>query len=235
MREELHGHLMTIYAEELQRQPDDQAAMAAALERFGEPAVLTSELNASVGRTERIACFLNRGEGAMNRVLRYWFSRREGESWFRLALRSLFVLVLFNLIVFVGIPLLAIVLLNDWPGDPGTLSQLPLLFLLNVVSQAATIAAMRHMLHTLEGHAGSSRWIWICVQALLWSLFAAVFTVPFRWSLAGSLPTFKEIADVLVSFAVGLSPFFVFGIWCMNHAQQYRKKLELWTELAIDD
>jgi hypothetical protein len=68
------------------------------------------------------------------------------------------------------------------------------------------------------------------------SLFAAAFAVPFRrLLLAGSLPTFKEIADVAVSFAVGLSPFIVFGIWCLNYAKQCRKKFELWTKLAIDN
>lgn len=54
MREELFGHLTSLYADELKRQPDDQAAMDVALRRFGEPAALTSELNASVGFAQRI-------------------------------------------------------------------------------------------------------------------------------------------------------------------------------------
>ena len=167
-------------------------------------------------------------------MLRYWFSRREGESWFRMALRSLFALVLFNLTVFSGIPLLASVVLNGWPNDQTTFFLLPML-LLNVVAQVVTIVAMRWLLHTLDSHAPRSRWMWICVQALVCSLFAGVWTVPVRWSLAMPLPTAREVADIVVSFAVGLSPFFVFGIWCMNHAKQFRKKLELWTKLAIDD
>jgi len=235
MREELLAHLTAIYAEERERQPNDQAAMAAALERFGEPAVLTTELNASVGTAARIGFHVDREEDKFNGGLRYWFSRREGESWFRLALRSLFALILFNLIGLVGIPLLAIFLLNGWQANPWTLSQLSMWFLLNVGSQAATLATMRYMLHTFDNTSRSSRWIWVCVQALLWSLFAAAFTVPFRWSLGGSPPTVKEAADVAISFAVGLSPFFVFGVWCMNQAKQFRKKLEMWTNLAIDE
>jgi hypothetical protein len=234
MREELLAHLTTIYAEERERQPDDQVAMAAALERFGEPVALTAELNASVNLSQKNAYYIDRWEDEFNRGLHYWFSRREGESWLHLALRSLCALVLFNLIIFVSIPLVC-VLFYGGPGDPQTLSQLPILFLLFVVSQAATIAATRHMLHTLEGTSGSSRWIWICVQALLWSLFSAAFTVPFRWSLGGSLPVVKEVADVAFSFAVGLPPFFVFGVWCIDHAKRFRKQLELWTKLTIDE
>jgi hypothetical protein len=233
MREELLSHLATVYLEELERQPDERAAIAAALERFGEPAVLTVELNTSVGFSERIAFRIDRWEDATNRALRYWFSRRDGESWFRLAFRSLFALALFNLAVFAGIPLLASVVLNGWPSDPTTFFLLPML-LLNVVAQAVTIIAMRRLLHTLDSHSQRSRWIWVCVQALLCSLFAGVWTVPVRWSLAMPLPSTKEVVDVAVSFAVGLSPFFVLGIWCMNHAKQFRKKLELWTKLDID-
>jgi hypothetical protein len=235
MREELLGHLTTIYTEELQRQPDDQAAMAAALERFGEPAALTTELNASVGSAERSAYHVDRWEDAMNRGLRYWFSRREGEPWFRLALRSLFALTLLNPPLCFGIPLFFIKLINGWQGDLVTLSQLSRFAVLLLVSEVVTIFATWHMLRTVEARQGLSRWILVCVHALLWSVFAAAFTVPFRWSLAGSLPTAKEIADVAVSFSVVLSPFFVFGVWCMNFAKQYRKKLELWTKLAIDD
>jgi len=235
MREELLAHLMAIYAEERGRQPDEQAALAAALARFGEPAVLRSELNSSVGFSDKIAFRVDRGEDYLNRGLSYWFSRREGEPGFRLALRSLLALVLGNLIGLVCLPLSVSFLLNGWQGNSWTLSQLALCFLLNVLSQAATIAAMRYMLSTFDNRARRSRWIWVCALALLWSLFAAAFTVPFRWSLGGSPPTVKEVVDVAVSFAVGLSPFFVFGVWCMNHARQFRKKLELWTNLVIDD
>src|SRR6185436_19948483 len=76
MREELLAHLTAIYTEERERQPDDQAAMAAALERFGEPAALTTELNASVGSAARIGFYVDGGEDWFNGGLRYWFSRR---------------------------------------------------------------------------------------------------------------------------------------------------------------
>jgi len=235
MREELLAHLTAIYVEELERQPDGQTAMAAALERFGEPAALTVELNAKVSLAQITAYYVDCGEDYFNRGLRYWFSRREGEPWFRLALRSLLALVLGNLIGFVCIPLLATFLLNGWPREIPTLSQMSMWFLLNVGSQAATIAAMRYMLSAFDNHSRRSRWIWMCAIALVWSVFAAAFTVPFRWSLAGSLPTVNEVTDVAISFAVGLSPVLMFGVWCLNQAKQFRQKLEIWTKLAIDD
>jgi len=57
MREELFAHLTAIYVDELQQQPGEQAALAGALRRFGEPAALTAELNASVGLWQRYAYY----------------------------------------------------------------------------------------------------------------------------------------------------------------------------------
>jgi len=235
MREELLWHLTMVYAEERERQPDDQAALAAALDRFGEPAALTSELNASAGFPQKISYRIDLGEDYFNRGLRYWFSRRDGEPWFHLALRSLFALFLGNLIGLVCLPLLITFLLNGLPGETPTLLQMLVWFLLNVASQAATIAAMRYILSAFGNQPLGWGWTRVCVQALLWSVFAATFTVPFRWSLGGSLPTVKEVADAAFWFALVLSPFFVFGVWCMNQAQQLRTKLEYWTNLAIGE
>ena len=57
MREELFAHLTAIYVDELNQHSDEQAAMTGALQRFGEPAALTAELNASVGLWQRYAYY----------------------------------------------------------------------------------------------------------------------------------------------------------------------------------
>jgi hypothetical protein len=57
MREELFAHLTAIYVDELNQQSDEQAALAAALGRFGNPAALTAELNASVRLWQRFAYY----------------------------------------------------------------------------------------------------------------------------------------------------------------------------------
>jgi hypothetical protein len=87
MREELLAHLTVIYSEERKREPDEQAAVTGALTRFGQPAALTAELNASVGLAERIAYRCDCWEDALNGVLHYCFRRRAGEAWFSFALR----------------------------------------------------------------------------------------------------------------------------------------------------
>ena len=54
MREELLAHLTAIYREELEATGDEAAAVEAAMRRFGQPAELTGELEASVPRMERV-------------------------------------------------------------------------------------------------------------------------------------------------------------------------------------
>ncbi|HVU39398.1 MAG TPA: hypothetical protein VHD86_00005, partial [Xanthobacteraceae bacterium] len=57
MREELLAHLTTIYEEELASRFGDAAgALAVAVERFGEPAELRAELQASVPLVESVLC-----------------------------------------------------------------------------------------------------------------------------------------------------------------------------------
>ena len=54
MRQELLGHLTAAYEEERARLGDDRLALNQALGRFGDPADLTRELQASVPRLERV-------------------------------------------------------------------------------------------------------------------------------------------------------------------------------------
>ena len=71
MREELLAHLTSIYDEEVARLGDEAAARAEAARRFGDPAALTSDLQATVTFPERLDFRLNRlvgwqpGEGSM--------------------------------------------------------------------------------------------------------------------------------------------------------------------------
>ena len=81
MRRELLAHLTFIYEEEMARHPDDEpAALRAALERFGEPAELRRELQASVPLWERVLFF-------GPRVERHWQWRKPDDTPFRGALR----------------------------------------------------------------------------------------------------------------------------------------------------
>ena len=53
MRQELHAHLTGIFEEEKARGDDEPLALARALQRFGDPAELTRELQASVPLPDR--------------------------------------------------------------------------------------------------------------------------------------------------------------------------------------
>jgi hypothetical protein len=58
MREELLAHLMAIFDEEAGRRGDEQAALAQAKQRFGDPAELTTQLQQTVPRWDRCRSIL---------------------------------------------------------------------------------------------------------------------------------------------------------------------------------
>ena len=60
MREELLAHLVSTFEEEVQRVGDEQTALPEAKKRFGDPGELTSELQDSVSRWERIYFLLDK-------------------------------------------------------------------------------------------------------------------------------------------------------------------------------
>ncbi|QEL15971.1 hypothetical protein [Limnoglobus roseus] len=101
MREELLAHLTGIHEEELARLGDDSAARAAAVQRFGDPAALTVELQQSVSFSDRMDARMDRAFG--------W---RPGESATRHSARQA------GLIALVILPWLPFVLLVAGTGQP---------------------------------------------------------------------------------------------------------------------
>ncbi len=95
MREELFAHVQDVYEQELKRLGDQQAAVARTVERMGEPAELTAELQSSISRLERFEAHYNA-----------WFARRAGETRLRHALR-LSLLHLFFISLLIGVVMLA--------------------------------------------------------------------------------------------------------------------------------
>lgn len=90
MREELLAHLLSIHEEERSRSGEDDAALAAARQRFGDPAEVTRELQASVDVGERIAYVLER-----------WFGMRPAESPACFLFRLTCSLLLLSLVLYV--------------------------------------------------------------------------------------------------------------------------------------
>jgi ATP-dependent Clp protease ATP-binding subunit ClpC len=85
MREELLGHLVSIFEEELQRSGDEQAALLEAKRRFGTPSELTSELQESVSRWERVGFLLEK-----------YFDFRAGEPVLHLAGKSILLMCMMD-------------------------------------------------------------------------------------------------------------------------------------------
>ena len=76
MREELLAHLTAIYEQEYSRLDNSEAALNAAVRRFGDPAELARELEAALPYHERLSHLMER-----------WFAWRAPESVFRYSLR----------------------------------------------------------------------------------------------------------------------------------------------------
>jgi hypothetical protein len=100
MRQELLAHLTGLVEEEKARGGDERQALARALQRFGDPAGLSRDLQASVPRLER--------------WLSQWFSRGPGESGLRHGAR---IAALGAAGVFVGLNVIPLVLVaagREW-------------------------------------------------------------------------------------------------------------------------
>jgi hypothetical protein len=100
MRQELLAHLTNLVEEEKVRGGDEQEALARALQRFGDPAGLSRDLQASVPRAER------------------WFFRGPGESGLRYgariaALVAAIMFVWFNVLVNL-LPLIRVAAGEKW-------------------------------------------------------------------------------------------------------------------------
>ena len=94
MREELWGHLVGIYEEEVGRLGDEQAALEQAGQRFGDPRELTEELQGAVSKWDRVCPLFDELEF------------KPGASLLHLAGRHmLFALALFSVTLLVMLPI----------------------------------------------------------------------------------------------------------------------------------
>src|SRR5262249_33308899 len=103
MRQELLAHLTAIFEEERAHGSDEQLALAQALRRFGNPADLVRDLQASVP-------FLERWEGQMLSQ----FLPRPGERRLRHALRLAALVAAFVLGALLLFPLVRVAAGDDW-------------------------------------------------------------------------------------------------------------------------
>jgi hypothetical protein len=230
MREELYAHLTAIYLEEVQQQADQQQALRSAFDRFGEPAALTAELNASVGWIER----LDYWEEVLDRKLHAWFDYRTDEPWLRLALRWAAGWGLFNSFVFVL--LLTVTIAQSRVGDSSGFGMLWRCSTLLTVTQPAALLGIRGVYMALRRRRTAFRWLEAALQSIIWTSIEVGVVLAFWWSITGSLPTNNpQMVGVLESFFIGLPPFLIFGGWLCSVSQRNQDKNAAWNSLAIDD
>jgi hypothetical protein len=100
MRQELLAHLTNLVEEEKARGGNEQEALARALQRFGDPAGLAQDLQASVPRTER---WLSR-----------WLFRGPGESGLRHGVRIAVLSVAAVFVLYNLLPLISVAAGEKW-------------------------------------------------------------------------------------------------------------------------
>jgi hypothetical protein len=228
MREELLGHLTAIYLEEIEQRRDEQAALAAAVERFGEPAALTKELDASIGVIDRIDYW----EVVADKKMHAWFGAHSGQPWWRFGLRWMGGLALFNGFS-IGL-MLAVALLQSKHGDSTGLGTILKVFLLMTVTEPAAVLGIRGVCVALGDPRRGRRWLDAIVQAIGWSAFEAAVVILFWWALS-ALPTFTQAVGAIESFLIVLPPTLLFGGWLCQFTKRNQKKHDAWASLAIDE
>lgn len=178
MRDEMLAHLSAIYDEELTRSGDPNAAVKAASERFGSPAELTAELQATVPKHEQWEMGLDRLFG--------WRAPETALRWMlRLSTHLLLVMtaacLLVAMLVFREFGWSENIFLVVRPIAAMTIV-MPLSFLVSGVSYYQ----MRNSLVGVFGMRKSTG------RALLWAALLAIATnaagVGFLWMAYGGLP-----------------------------------------------
>jgi hypothetical protein len=96
MRHELLAHLTAIFEEERGRLGDERAALEEARQRFGDPAELARDLQASVPCLERVVCFRVPGSEGWERWVTKLTAKKTGETAQAHALRLASLLTAFE-------------------------------------------------------------------------------------------------------------------------------------------
>jgi hypothetical protein len=183
MREELLAHLTSIFEEELARQGDRDAAFRESVRRFGEPAALTRELEASAPRQE-----------SMGVVLERWLRRRRGEATPRYMLRLTGVFALYCVMCALMVTIINLLLPDS---DPFSITRWRIgasfLLFTTALTYPEGLVYFR-MRAALCRPAGTSRSWWRAGGwALVSGLLVPLFWLGGTWAALGSLSVSLEL------------------------------------------
>jgi hypothetical protein len=228
MRDELYGHLTAIYLEEIEQRAEQQLALRAAIDRFGDSAALTAELNASLGASARSEYW----QDVANQKMHSWFAFQPDQSRLHFVLRWIGALALFNLPAAL---LLVVALIRYANGGSTDLAMIFKGFSLLILTEPIAIIALRGISVALGHNHRVLGWLLALGQAIFWSSLEALIFFAFSWSLIGSVPTTDTFLNVFASFLLALPPFLLAGGWVCRFAKRNHDKIAIWTSLAIDE
>ena len=213
MREELLAHIVAVYEDDLEVHGDEAAALEHAIERFGDPAELTSQLQAVVPSSD-----------AVDRLFDYlWF--QPGESTVHRALRHGILSDLIVLAFMVGLGLAYLGPISEW-SRPMLLYGASILGGFFLFSFAFTFLADR-MRQALMSGARKSR-----IEAILIALVTGLLVPGLGFALWLEFSRMST-ADLLVVLALGavIPAILVHTAMLIAERQRYHQE---WANLSID-
>lgn len=233
MREELLGHLTATYEEELARQTDDKAALAAAIGRFGNPAELSRELAGALTPFDRLVWASER----CGAVIESTFSWRRGESFVPFAFRSGGCVTLLNLLLFFFV--VAVVWLDGGDRfDPTFASFNRFTFTLFATMTAGEIALLWAIQSTyvVAYRSGRKRrWLAVAIGLAGWTglvvLLGATFWLGITLDMGAVLARLPRIA---LTTAAVLPPCVLLVVWAAAHCAKQNEPYQRWSRLECE-
>jgi len=226
MREELLAHLSELYLEEHERVADEQTALAAALERFGQPAELTMELNRSVGFEERLSFRLD-----------FWAGTRKDESLWQLALRcGLFTaLAPVFMVMVVGTVIGLASLFGTLDDNPTEYSFIFKLLIGADLLLWAFMLGIHTTFRALRGALGRAQWAAGIGVSLAWTLVVVALSDGLWWTITWSAESALERLPVSLFWGLATLPaIFVMVAWLgLKEDEQLRTHWE-WQSLELE-
>ncbi len=230
MRNELYAHLLEIHEEESAKTSDEQAAIAATINRFGDPESLTAELQQTVSRIE---VYEGRLDG--------WIWRRESESYLQHAFR-----LAVSYSALIPICLFAILLLwllqeslglrpNKSPSEfVYSVTRFGLSMLVYFVIQVFAVTLIGSHFYQQFNDSWLPRSL---PTAIALSLGAGIFVLATGWLLllvmVGSI---DESIALLFPYWTILATLVSIGLACFNLVVRYEtEQAAPWTSLQIDN
>ena len=229
MREELLAHLTGIYQEELSQHPDETAALAAALARFGSPAETFAELARDVTWNQRFDHRLEQ----IAVVLNYWLGLRASDSILSYIGRAAASVAVMGLTLFVV--LFGIFTLSGMTIDPVLLPLTIKLISHSVVSIFCFLLAAQSLYRAFYGPA-QRRWLWVVMVCGCWTLVFTVLTQA-MWLLMTEdiVGTLARTPRFALNSALFLLPSLYVTAWLARLAEKSNKPFEAWTKLELED